>query len=256
VRICVEQPPSEDLRLLIRRFLVVEFPETCHDCHLPDTQPVMAFSIGGACQLQDQGWAPKAAFTALKETLHAHKHSQHHAVLIATFTPAGASAILGPRMNELRGRTVDLAAVADAPSRVERLLGQLSETASWPGRIAHLETFLRSQARTFVPDPLVAAAVTRIEQHASSLRIATLSKYTGLSQSALERRFRRVIGVSPGRFASIVRLRQAVTLWKAGVDGATAALQAGYFDQAHFINAFRQATGVSPTRLLGARANA
>lgn len=241
---------------MIRRFLVVEFPETCHDWHLPDTEPVMVFSIGGACQLQNQLWAPRAAFTALKETLQSHTHCDHHAVLIATFTPAGASAILGARMNEFRGRTVDLTEVADAPRSVGRLLRQLADPANWSSRIAHLENFLRSQARTLVPDPLVAAAVARIEQQASNLRIPALAKYTGLSQSALERRFRRVIGVSPGKFASIVRLRQAVTLWRAGVDGATAALQAGYFDQAHFINAFRQATGASPTRLLGSRSTA
>jgi AraC-like DNA-binding protein len=89
-----------------------------------------------------------------------------------------------------------------------------------------------------------------MERSATRGRIGALANYTGLSQSALERRFRRVVGVSPKKFASILQLRRAVALLSDGKNHTEAALQAGYFDQAHFINAFHRATGTSPTRLL------
>ncbi|MCU1238373.1 MAG: bacterial regulatory helix-turn-helix s, AraC family protein [Candidatus Solibacter sp.] len=92
----------------------------------------------------------------------------------------------------------------------------------------------------------MAAAVRWIEQGNGGRRIEQLSRYIGLSQSALERRFRRIVGVTPKRFASVVRLRHAAELCRANVDLTTAAHAAGYFDQSHFINHFRRATGRSP----------
>jgi AraC-like DNA-binding protein len=44
-----------------------------------------------------------------------------------------------------------------------------------------------------------------------------------LSRSALERRFRRVIGISPKKFASLVRLRRAVRLRATGAEFGTVA---------------------------------
>lgn len=92
----------------------------------------------------------------------------------------------------------------------------------------------------------MAAAVAWLEQGPGAKRIDDLTRYIGLSQSALERRFRRVVGISPKKFASLVRLRRAVRLRAAGADFAAVALAAGYCDQAHFINDFRRATGRAP----------
>jgi transcriptional regulator GlxA family with amidase domain len=81
-----------------------------------------------------------------------------------------------------------------------------------PRRIKWLEDFLFSRVRVSAPDPLVAAAVARLEWGPGAKRIDALTPYIGLSQSALERRFRRVVGISPKKFASLVRLRRAVRL--------------------------------------------
>lgn len=77
-----------------------------------------------------------------------------------------------------------------------------------------------------------------------------LAQHIGLSQSALERRFRRTVGCSPKKFASVVRLRRAVELHSRGTNLTTVAQDAGYFDQSHFIRHFRDAVGVSPRAYL------
>ena len=69
----------------------------------------------------------------------------------------------------------------------------------------------------------------------------------GLSQSALERRFRGIVGISPKE----VRLRGAAATRSATADERCGlhcggAYDAGYFDQAHFIHDFRRATGSAP----------
>jgi AraC-like DNA-binding protein len=241
-----EQVPDRALRPFIQRFLVVEFPSLHCDAHLPDTSPVAAFSFRGECRIDGDRWAPPAAFTGLRETLRAHEHCREHAVLLATFTPVGAAAFLRPSLEEFSGTTTDLAGVLGRQKELGWLSEQLAGAQNHGRRIKLLEDFLLARVLVSAPDPLVAAAVAWLEQQTRAKRIDDLTRYIGLSQSALERRFRRVVGVSPKKFASLVRLRRAVQTRVTGADFTAAAYAAGYFDQSHFINDFRRATGSPP----------
>jgi AraC-like DNA-binding protein len=242
----VERAPRAALRPFIKRFLVAEFPASHRDAHLPDTSPVAAFSFRGGCRIDGDRWAPPAAFTGLRETLRTHEHCHEHAVLLVTFTPVGATAFLRPSLEEFSGTTTDLAGVLGRRGELDRLHEQLAGAQNHVRRIELLEDFLLARVRISAPDPLVAAAVAWFEQGTGTKRIDELTRYIGLSQSALERRFRKVVGLSPKKFASLVRLRHAVQLRAGGADFTAVAHGAGYFDQSHFINDFRRATGSAP----------
>ena len=241
-----EQIPRSVLQPFIQRFLVVEFPSFHRDAHLPDVGPVAAFSFRGRVRIDGHGWAPQAAFTGPRAALSAHDHYDEHAVLLATFTPAGASAFLGPSMDEFSGTTVDLGAVLGRADELERLHEQIAGAIDHGQRVTRLEDFFVGHIRDVTLDPLVAAAVAWLGRDTGRRRIDDLTRYIGLSQSALERRFRRVVGTSPKKFLSIVRLQRAARLLAAGTNITTAAHAAGYFDQSHFIHDFRRATGSTP----------
>jgi AraC-like DNA-binding protein len=241
-----EQVPGVALQPFIKRFLVVEYSSLHRDRHLPDTSPVAAFSFRGACRIDGKQWAPQTAFTGLRETLRAHEHCHSHAVVLATFTPTGASAFLRPPLEEFAGTTSDLAGVLDRREELERLHEQLAGAQSHGRRTKLLEDFFLARVRVSAPDPLIAAAVAWLEHGTGSNRIDDLTRYIGLSQSALERRFRRIVGISPKKFASVVRLRRALRMRASGRDFTAVAHDAGYFDQAHFIHDFRRATGSTP----------
>ncbi|MBL8953344.1 MAG: helix-turn-helix transcriptional regulator, partial [Myxococcaceae bacterium] len=81
-------------------------------------------------------------------------------------------------------------------------------------------------------------------------RITALAKQLGLELDALEKRFRAVVGSTPKQFASVVRLQRAVAAYRRGASLTQAAFDAGYFDQSHFIRAFRAATGEAPRTFL------
>jgi hypothetical protein len=159
-----EQIPGPVLRPFIRRFLVVEFSALHRDVHLPDTGPVAAFSFRGGCRIDGDRWVPPAAFTGLRETLRAHEHCDGHAVLLATFTPVGATAFLRPSLEELAGITTDLADILGRRPELDRLCEQLVRAQNHRRRIKLLEDFLLVRARVSAPDPLVAAAVAWLEQ--------------------------------------------------------------------------------------------
>ncbi len=247
------QSPCPALRPFVNRFLVVEFPVACQDRHLPDTGPVAAFTFRGRCRLDGRQWAPAAAFTGLHETVRRHEHVEKHGVVLAVFEPMGAAAFLRPALEDFSGGTTDLAGVLAPADCLDELLGQIQAAPNHARRVMVVEAFLRARLRQPAPDPLVAAAVRWVALQPGAGRIAALTRHIGLSQSALERRFRRTVGVTPKKFGSVVRFRHAVQLLAPGADLASVALSAGYFDQSHFINHFRRTTGRTPAEFVHER---
>jgi AraC-like DNA-binding protein len=237
------QAPHPALRPWVRRFMVIEFSAGHGDAHLPDTSAVAAFSFGGACRGDGGEPVPPNAFSGLRETLRVHQHGAGHAVLLAKFTPAGAAALLRPPQAEFAGITADLRGELAPPAELERLHRCLAAAADHRQRVRLLEEFLFVRLRGR-PDPLVAAAAALLEH--GNLRIEALARRLELSQSALERRFRRVVGLPPKRFAALARLQRALVLRAAGADFTAAAHGAGYYDQPHFIHDFRRIAGTTP----------
>jgi AraC-like DNA-binding protein len=123
---------------------------------------------------------------------------------------------------------------------------QLVEARDHARRKEILERFWLGQLQGAAPDPVATAAASRIKESYGAVRIEKLAREAGLSLSALERRFRKVVGTSPRKFASIVRLRHALRLRTVGGNLTEIAYQAGYFDQAHFTKDFRNFTGLAP----------
>ena len=103
------------------------------------------------------------------------------------------------------------------------------------------------------PDPSIVEAVNRIRAARGDVRISEIAAVLGLSVDTLERRFYACVGVSPKRFARAVRLRAAVLACSPGVTLTEVAIEAGCYDQSHFVREIRLATGQAPNRLLGSQ---
>ncbi len=244
-RVLIQQPRAA-LQPFVKQFLIVESTGPRQDAHVPDARLVAAFRLRGECRLEGAQRAPRSAITGLRDTVRAHDHSRDHAVLIVRFTAPGAAAIFRQPLDAFANATLDLDAVLDSHGRLDHLHEQLAEAATDVARIARVEDFLLAQAGDARPDPLVTAAVASIERAPARVRIETLARRIGLSQSALERRFRRIVGASPRKFASLVRLQHVLRLRDSGIDWTTIAHAAGYFDQSHFIKDFKRFTGLAP----------
>jgi len=240
------QAPSEALRPLVKRFLVIEFSSAHKDWHLPVTGLVAAFRYKGDLALDGGIKAPHAAITGLWDTSRSHDHGRDSAVVLAAFTATGAAALLRQPLDEFFNATVAMEDVLGSPTDLKRVHEQLAEARRHAHRIQLIENFLLACATTTSPDPLVSAAVSWIEETRAIARIEELARRVGLSQSALERRFRRVVGSSPKKFASIVRLRHVLHLRSKGADFTSIAHAAGYYDQSHFIKDFKRFSGFAP----------
>jgi AraC-like DNA-binding protein len=71
----------------------------------------------------------------------------------------------------------------------------------------------------------------------------------GLSISRLEHLFQRYIGTTMRSYRLWRRLRVVVTVLQEGGSITDAAVCAGFFDAAHFSNAFKRTFGVTPSSI-------
>lgn len=98
------------------------------------------------------------------------------------------------------------------------------------------------------PGP-VSRAREYLDQHAAdNVTLAELARLAGLSPFHLCRVFRRSVGMTPHTYQTHLRVRQAKSLLRAGRPIASAAIGAGFYDQAHLTRHFKRIVGVPPGR--------
>lgn len=236
--------PAAPLRPFVRRFLIVENGASRTNTLLPDVGVIAGFRFQGECA-HDGSKALRAVVTGLRDRPRTLTHSAGSATILAMFTPAGAAHFVREPLEELFNSTMPLDAEV-RQSQLQILEEQLAGASGHLERAKALEHFLLSRMVERESDRIVTMAVACIRESQGRVRIDDLAQRAGLSQSALERRFRREVGTSPKKLATIVRLRNAVRLRMHGSTLTEAAYGAGYADQSHFIRDFRRFSGSAP----------
>jgi AraC-like DNA-binding protein len=236
--------PSEALRRYVRRFVVIENFADRVNTLLPDIAIVAGFRFQGECS-QDGTSALRSVVTGLRDRARVLSHSRGSGTIVAMFTSLGAAAFVREPLEHLFNATLPIEEQVKR-SQLDLLEEQLVEASEHTLRVAALEQFLLRHLRAQQPDFAVAFAVDRIRRTRGTMRISELAREAGLSQSALERRFRRGVGASPKKYAAIVRLRHAVKLHASGASLTEIAHAAGYADQPHFNKDFKRLSGESP----------
>ena len=97
------------------------------------------------------------------------------------------------------------------------------------------------------PDPQIQTLCSYMEQHFSeNITLDNLLTMTSFGKSYLLRSFTRQVGVSPYRYLQTVRLDRAKKFLEEGIPPIDASDMAGFSDQSHFTNFFRDFTGLTP----------
>lgn len=165
--------------------------------------------------------------------------------VIIRFKPGWAVPLFGVAANEVTDRIVPLEAVwGDAGAD---LYGRLVETDDVATLLDCVSGVLVQRARRAFE-----SSSARLARRAARLledgeaRVDRVAARLGITDRHLRRAFTEHVGVGPKHFARSVRLQHAVRLSTSSNDWSRIALDAGYFDQAHFIADFRQLMGVTP----------
>lgn len=107
------------------------------------------------------------------------------------------------------------------------------------------------------PPSRSSAAIERVLRHIHEnlnqpLTLAELSGLAGLSMWRFATVFRQQVGVAPHRYICRLRLERAQALIRDGVPAATAASEAGFYDQSHLSRHFKSVFGMTPGQYMTA----
>ena len=98
---------------------------------------------------------------------------------------------------------------------------------------------------------MISYAVKSIDRTNGLVSIENLAERVGWSTRQLQRRFKSAVGISPKLFSRMRRFQRVFCAMENVATGwANAAVDSGYYDQAHLIRDFRDFTGQTPTALL------
>lgn len=214
---------------------------------LPSAGAVLGFQYRGRVRAEEGALSP-AGVTGVQTAARRYAYDGPTGSVLVYLTAQGA-ACFGAPAHTLSRRSVPLDALV-APALVREALDRLADARDDGARVAVVEDTLRSLP--YERDALVARALELLDAAGAgeARSVAAVARRLSISERQLERRFLARVGVSPRAYASLRRFERAVALAKTAPSLTRAALDAGYYDQAHFNREVRRFTGQTPKAAL------
>jgi AraC-like DNA-binding protein len=240
--------PSAPLRPYIKQYVISEQAEAHLYKVLPSTGMVIGFQYQG--KLSTVGSAGEttlatSGITGLADTYKIFKNTPATGSMLVYFTETGFVQFAKSAAHELFNQSISLEHVFDK-NAVREIEDRLAESKTDRQRIDAVEEFLLRHLHTQQTDALIVAAVKLIYENNGTLPIKALIEKLCISQSPFEKRFRKLVGTTPKKFASIVRFNHVLNTLPSTKSLTEIYYENNFFDQAHFTKDFKQFTGDTP----------
>jgi len=169
--------------------------------------------------------------------------------IIIEFNPLGAYRLFHLSYAEIKNQIVAMADLIG--NDAEELQSQLAEAGSLNLKLQLLQNFLIKRLEEAAPDPIYDYCIHRIADAKGLIRVAQLEKETGYSARWLHRKFLEHLGTGPKNLSEIVRFKQFYQEYSTGLrlHSLKDHFYDYYYDQSHFLRAFKRFTGTTPTEL-------
>jgi AraC-like DNA-binding protein len=240
--------PAERLRPYIKHFIISENELESTYKVLPSSALVIGFQYKGQLATvkgEIQNKLSSSGITGISDRYKVFQNTAGVGTILVCFTDTGFMHFASHPANELFNQSVSLDNIFDRSkiAETEDLLGNAKTDKQ---RIYVVEQFLLSHLKEIQKDKLIIEAVKLIYQSRGAIRIKELNERLFISQSPFEKRFRRLVGTTPKKFASIVRFNTVLDDLKTTKSLTEICYENNFFDQAHFIKDFKQFTGDTP----------
>lgn len=240
--------PTEKLKPYIKYFVVSENELESEYKVFPSSGLVIGFQYKGqlsTIKVSTENKLNSAGITGISDSYKIFKNSANIGTILIYFTETGFTHFASHPANELFNLSLSLEDIFDK-ERIKEVEEKLFSATSDKQRIQIVEQFLLSQLKDIQTDNLIVEAVKLIYQSKGTIRIKELNKKLFTSQSPFEKRFRKVVGTTPKKFASIVRFNAVLDNLNETKSFIEICYKNNFFDQAHFIKDFKQFTGDTP----------
>ncbi len=240
--------PTPQLQPYIKRFVVSENAGENQYKVFPVSGLVIGFQYRGQLSTLQNNVATglaTAGITGISDGYKIFKSSAGIGTILVYFTETGFAHFASSPAHELFNQSLALEAVFDK-GRVSETEEKLALAKTDGERIRVVEQFFLSQLKDLHTDRLIVEAVKLIYQSKGAIKISELNDRLAISQSPFEKRFRKLVGTTPKKFASIVRFNSVLNTLGTTKSLTEICYENNFFDQAHFIKDFRQYTGDTP----------
>lgn len=240
--------PTDRLRPYIKHFVVSENSLEDQYKIFPSSGLVAGFQYKGQLSTvtnEKVHTLSTAGITGITDSYKVFRNSPDIGTVLVFFTETGFAQFSSHPTHDLFNQSIALDNIFnrnDVAETEERLASARSDKQ----RVNLVEKFMLSQLKDIQTDKLIVEAVKLIYQSRGTIRIRELNDHLAISQSPFEKRFRKVVGTTPKKFASIVRFNTVLEGVKSTKSLTEICYENGFFDQAHFTKEFRQFTGDSP----------
>lgn len=240
--------PTDKLKDYIKYYVVSENELETEYKVLPSSGLVVGFQYKGNLALRNNDGERKlgsAGISGIADTFKVFKNSAGIGTILVYFTGTGFAHFASHPANELFNLSVSLEDIFEK-YKINTVEDKLALAKTDIQRIKIVEQFLLSELKDINTDKLIVEAVKLIYQSKGTIRIKELNEKLFISQSPFEKRFRRVVGTTPKKFASIIRFNTVLDNLDNIKSLTEICYENNFFDQAHFIKDFKQFTGDTP----------
>lgn len=178
----------------------------------------------------------------------------HHVVFVISFQPAALSRLFGLPDSEFLGTAVDAADYLGAG--VTELLGLLRElqaNSAEPEELQYfVERFLQARLAASLEEGPIHRAALALHRSRGLAQLECLAAESGHSLRHFSRAFQQQFGMTPKRYARVIRFGYAMRLKldSPRLSWAEVSQEAGYYDQNHMAKEFKFLVGEGPTAFL------
>jgi len=223
---------------------------------LPDFSVVMGFQYQGSLYIlenEEKKQLNRCGISGLQISprIFQHEHGQTKTILVK-FYPWAINALFNETAYHFTNYALGLDEVV-AKSLISSLEDQLS-AESEPFAISHIiQHFLiqlHKKNEKKPPPHLIISLAQHIMFTNELSSIEQLTTDFGVSKRNLERQFKNTIGLSPKKFIRLSQFQKTLHQIRKGEDWQQIIQYLNYYDQAHFINSFKEFSGLTPTQFI------
>lgn len=168
-------------------------------------------------------------------------------VLAVRFKPAGAFGYMGKALDAFNDRCVPLGEVI-GQAETQKLLAALGSAN--PARHADLLQSHVAARMAALALPVDATVQNAVDALLAGQQLTRVLENLPVSPRTLQRRFRKIVGISPQMLAAILRFRRVFAAMEKGESWTDAAQRAGFFDHPQMAREFRRFLGCTPSTFM------
>jgi AraC-like DNA-binding protein len=249
----VQFAPSEMLRPFVKKYIAVTINDTIeNEIFYPSGYIDLVVRSNGFAATTINGIIKSTpeiellGHLTLPTTVSACKGTE---LLIARLHPYSCSLFFKNPISEFTNSATNVSLVNNREAK--ELHDQISSCSSLPKKINTLERYLigklKASEKSYARVVNLSRICNYVTDHSEAFSVKKISSETGVSERSIQKQFLEYVGLQPvSLHASHRFIKSLQQIISTSSSLTSIAYDCGYYDQAHFVNAFKRFTGISP----------